>query len=265
MTRVLLFCPTVKLNRVTLDAIHALQFSGTLDRLFAHDNPHGAHDARNIIHNYQKAERIVKAEGYDYLLTVEDDIIPPPDALEKLIAVDADIVYGVYCFRKGQPTINIARPDDLHQSYSLAHNLGAWQAQFGQVIECGGLGLGCTLIKRSVFDALTFRSEKGYDADSQLARDALRLGLSQKCDTTVLCGHRRSDNTTVWPTPTGYAEFGQRVPLATREIIAQRPLAFWDYDEQAIRISAGERRTIDFEHAADFVAVGLAAYAEAVL
>jgi hypothetical protein len=262
--RVLLFCPTVKLSHAVFDAIHALHFDGTLDRLFTHDNPYGEINGKNILHNYQKAERIVKAENYDYLLTVEDDIIPPPDALEKMIAVDADIVYGVYCFRRGRPMLNIAKPYDLTESYSLPNNIKDWQTLCGQIIPCGGLGFGCTLIKRSVFNAVSLHSDSGTDADSQLAHDARRLGLSQMCDTTVLCGHRRPDNTIVWPTPQGWIEYGMHVPLATREIIAQRPMAFWDSEEQVIRMQTGEQRAIDFEHAADFVALGLATYAEAV-
>jgi hypothetical protein len=261
MTRVLLFCPTVKLSRATFEAIHGLHFDGTLDRMFTYDNPHGDHAAQNVIYNYRKAERIVKAEGYDYLLTVEDDMLPPPDALEKLIALDADIAYGVYCFRKGKPTINIARPDDLMQCYSLPHNLAAWAELFGQAIECGGLGLGCTLIKRSVFDVLEFHSVKGFDADTQLAKDAMRLGLRQRCDTSVLCGHRRDDGTIVWPTRNGYTISGTPGEEPKRWIIATRPIVFWDYHENLVQLKMNDRMEIDFDHAAAYVEMGLAVYA----
>lgn len=259
MTRVLLFCPTVKLGHATFDAIHGLHFDGALDRMFTQDNPHA--NGRNVIYNYQKAERIVKAEGYDYLLTVEDDIIVPHDALEKMIAVDADIAYGVYCFRKGKPTINIARPDDSMQCYSLPHNLGEWGRVFGQVIECGGLGLGCTLIKRSAFDVLTFHSDKGGDVDSQLALDARRLGLRQMSDTSVLCGHKRSDDTIVWPSRTGYTISGTQGREPTRLIIAIRPITFWDYHENLVQLKINDRADLDLDHAAAYVEMGLAVYA----
>lgn len=261
MTRVLLFCPTNKLNRVTAESIHSLEFDGAIDRLFAHDNPYGDMNSRNILYNYQKAERIVKAEGYDYLMTIEDDIIPPPDALQKMIAVNADIVYGVYCFRKGAPLINISKPNDHMESYGLPDNLKAWQEVFGQVIECGGLGLGCTLIKRQVFDSLSFHSISGHDSDTQLALDARRLGLRQMCDTSVLCGHRRSNSVVIWPTIDGFSESGTPQPLPTRDVVALRPLVFWSYEEVVIRMQPGEQRAIDFEHAADFVAAGLVKYA----
>ncbi len=259
--RVLLFCPTVKLSRATFEAIHGLRYDGTLDRLFTFDNPYGDGDARNVLHNYQKAERIVKAEGYDYLFTVEDDILPPYDALEKLMALDADIAYGVYCFRKGKPTLNISRPDDTGQSYSLPTNIGKWHDLFGQVIPCGGLGLGCTLIKRSVLNVLQFHSLSGYDGDTQMALDAQRLGLRQMCDTTVLCGHRHANSTILWPTRDGYIACGTPTAEDTREIIAQRKIVFWTYDETVMTIEPGQRQAVDLDHAAAYVGMGLAVYA----
>jgi hypothetical protein len=260
MTRVLLFCPTVKLGRDTTMAIHGIRFSGALDILFARDNPHGEYNVQNIVQNYQKAERIIKAEGYDYLLTIEDDILPPPDALEKLIAVDADIAYGVYCFRRGMPMINIQR-DDTGESYSLPRNLKAWAELFGQIIPCGGLGFGCTLIKRSALDAAPLHSSNGGDADTQLALDARRLGLRQRADTSVLCGHRRTDGTVIWPARDGYNIAGNPAPLPTRPIRALRPLAFWTQDEIAVVMKAGDMKDIDLESAAAFVATGRAEYA----
>src|SRR5512139_740221 len=265
MIRVLLFCPTVKLGRETFESIHGLHFGGGLDRMFTHDNPYSEWDGRNVLYNYQKAERIVKAENYDYLLTVEDDMIVPPDALEKMLDVDADIVYGVYCFRKGAPLLNISKPHDLMESYGLPDNLKEWRKLYGQVIPCGGLGFGCTLIRRSVFDVLQFHSEPGHDADSQIARDALRLGLRQMCDTTVLCGHKRPDTTIVWPTPDGYREAGKHVPLPTRAVVPNREIVFWDYEERVMRLQPGQRYDIDYEHAAAYVGLGMAAYADEVL
>lgn len=257
MTRVLLFCPTVKLTRDVTMAIHGIQFSGGLDVMFTHDNPHLG--GQNIFYNYAKAERIVKAESYDYLFIVEDDMLPPPDALEKLIALDADIAYGVYCFRRGVPLINIQRPDVV-ESYGLPQNMKAWKALFGTVIECGGLGFGCTLIKRSVFDVAPLHSTSGGDADSQLAKDARQFGLKQMSDTSVLCGHRRADTTVIWPTANGYEIAGNPEPLPTRAIKALRALSFWTQDEIAVIMQAGDVREVDLETAAALVANGRAYY-----
>ncbi len=260
MTRVLLFCPTNRLERETINAIHGIQFSGTLDTMFTRDNPHGEYSAQNIIHNYLKAERIVKAEGYDYLFIVENDIIPPPDALEKLIALDADIAYGVYCFRRGKPIINIQTATN-GESYGLPHNLKAWARVWGKVVPCTGLGFGCALIKRSVFDVLHMHSDSGGDADTQMAIDAKRLGLTLMADTSVICGHKRPDGVVIWPTQQGYETFGKKAPPELRAIVPNRDMAFWNSDDIPVIMRAGEKYEIEWEYAGSFVNAGMAAYA----
>jgi hypothetical protein len=261
--RILLFCPTHRLERETINSIHGLIVPGGvgLDVMFTRDNPHGDGSGQNIIYNYQKAERIVKAESYDYLFTVENDVIVPPDALVKLLAVDADIVHGVYGFRRGKAVLNIMRHDDTRESYSLAGNLRAWKKAFGKVIPCNGLGLGCTLIKRSVFDVLTFHSDLGYDGDTQLRNDAVKAGLSIMADTSVLCGHKRPDGTVIWPCADGLREVGKRKPLPTREIIPNQGIAFWNENDVAIVMKAGETHAIDIDNAGVFVSAGMAEYA----
>jgi len=261
--RILLFCPTHRLERETINGIHGMIVPEgvALDTLFTLDNPHGAQSSRNIIYNYQKAERIVKAEKYDYLFTIENDMIVPPDALVKLLAVDADIVYGVYCFRRGKPTINILRADDTQESYSLSGNLRAWKKVFGKVIDCNGLGFGCTLIKSSVFDALTLHSDSGHDGDSQMAHEARRLGITQKADTSILCGHKRPDGTVLWPTIDGIKEIGKRQPLETRLIIANQSIAYWNENGGTEIIKAGVPHAVNYEEAGVFVNAGMAHYA----
>lgn len=260
MARVLLFCPTHRLCKETINSIHGIQYDGALDTLFTRDNPHGAGSGQNIIYNYQKAERIVKAENYDYLFTVEQDMIVPPDALSKLMALDADIAYGVYCFRKGKPTINITRTDKQQESYGLYHNLRDWRKVFGKPVDCNGLGFGCTLIKRSVFDVLNFHSVPGHDGDTQLAHDAKRLGLKQMADTSVLCGHKRPDGTVVWPDADGGHDVGVRQPVEKRTIIPNQSIAYWDELDVSHILRSGEPVDVDFENASVFVTAGMAVY-----
>lgn len=262
MTRVLLFCATNRLEPETIAAIHGLQFEGVLDIMFTHDNPHGEYSAQNIIHNYHKAERITKAEGYDYLFTVENDIIPPPDALCKLLALDADIAYGVYCFRRGKPLINIVRHDDTMESYGLPGHIRQWGKVFGSVVPCSGLGLGCTLIKRRVLDIVPLHSASGGDADTQLALDARKAVLTQIADTSVLCGHKRPDGVIIWPTQDGYRLEGDAQPMKSRLIRPLRGMVYFHPVTDACQVmSEGQVYEVDFESAGTFVNVGFAEYA----
>lgn len=85
------------------------------------------------------------ADGCSHLLFIEDDTVPPKGALEKLLHADGDIAaidYGV----NGWGCITRGKID-------------------GEIKWCG---LGCTLVKRRVFEAL----EKPY------FRDDLQLRLN---------------------------------------------------------------------------------------
>src|SRR5512139_2513988 len=117
MMRVLMFTPTARLEPEALQALMQQTYSGPLDRMLTRDNPETEQVNQNIVYNYRKAQRVCLAEGYDALFTVESDVIIPPEALEKLIAVECDIAYGVYAFRRGGRVLNITHPH-TYQSYS---------------------------------------------------------------------------------------------------------------------------------------------------
>ena len=261
--RILLFCPTNRLEKETALSIHTLQYDGALDVMFTRDNPHGESAHLNIIHNYKKAERIVMAEGYDALFTVENDMIIPPDALTKLAALQADIAYGVYYFRHGKPTINILRHDDTQESYSLPSNLKAWAKVYNTgPLPCRGLGFGCTLISRKTLEAIPFHSDNGGDADSQMSIDARRIGLKQMTDTTVLCGHKRPDGTVVWPAKNGFREVGIREPVKMRLVRALQAIAYWTPEDVPVIFQMGDVKPMDFETAGTYVSCGMVEYAD---
>src|SRR5690349_15787457 len=109
LMRILTATPTVKLGTETLHAIFGQTYSGWNDHFFTFENNQQP-PAMNIVYNYRKIQAAFLAGGYDALWIVEDDLVVPPDALEKLLAVEADVVYGVYTFRRGSPIINIMQP-----------------------------------------------------------------------------------------------------------------------------------------------------------
>jgi hypothetical protein len=79
---------------------------------------------QNVTDKYERARRQALSGGFDYLFCIEADMIVPPDALAKLIAIDADVGYGLYCWRHGSalgmwsayPIVENSR------GYSLSHN-----------------------------------------------------------------------------------------------------------------------------------------------
>ena len=201
MNKVFVFCPTYRLEPETVQAIHSQTFhNGLLDVFFTRDNP--SEDGKNnILHNYQKGRRVFLADDYTHMWVVESDIIPPSNTIERLLALECDLAYGLYCFRHGSPVVNVYRytsgpyPD---QSITMFPQL--YKALWGTVTKCSGGGLGCVLIKRRVLEQIEFRREKdGPDCDTYFTEDVYRAGFNMMADTSVICGHKRPDGVVLWP------------------------------------------------------------------
>ena len=75
------------------------------------------------------------------------------------------------------------------------------RARRAGAVICSGAGLGCTLIRRRVLEAIPFRlvDGDGGHCDTYFNRDVLWGGFSQWADMTVRCGHKCTDGTVVWP------------------------------------------------------------------
>lgn len=171
------------------------------------DNPFFDNNGRhNICHNYNKARRLVLDNGYDYLFTVEADMVIPPDALTKLLAVDADVAYGLYCFRNTS-TWSAWTELDMVRGRSIRKDRSRAKAAWGKVIDVAGVGMGCTLIKRHVLETLEFRVDDINNPDVHndwvFAYDLQQNDFTQKCDLGVVCGHISMTPTprVIWPDP----------------------------------------------------------------
>lgn len=95
----------------------------------------------------QIAERAVKG-GYDYLFFLDSDCIIPPDTLKRLVHHDKDIAAGVY-FQKVFPHLPVMY--SLNEKGTFDHVL---EYPENELIEVGGIGMGCCLIKTSALQRL---------------------------------------------------------------------------------------------------------------
>lgn len=201
MMRVQVFTPVYRLEPETVSSILALRWDGPLTWVLQRDNPHD--DGRlNILHQYQTGRARFLAGDDDAMLIIESDIIPPPDALEKLAALRADVAYGVYRFRASD-VINIferypGEPRNEGESLSL-HPRKLRRALSAGRTACSGGGLGCVLIRRHVLKEIDFRLGEAAHCDTYFNRDVLRAGYSQVAEMGVVCGHKREDGVILWP------------------------------------------------------------------
>ena len=204
---VMVFVPVKRLEADTVDAVFALEWDGPITFVFQEDNPLPGDDRetakRNHLHQYQRGRETFLRGNYDAMLIIESDIVPPPDALKKLAAVDADLAYGVYVFRVSQ-VVNIfeAYPRPSRNPGESLTVRGLWPKLKNKVIDCSGGGFGCLLVKRHVLEDVRFRLEDEYRGgfcDSQFTRDCWQRGYDMKADTSVICKHINEYGTVLCP------------------------------------------------------------------
>lgn len=203
MARVLIFTPTYGdlLQQKTVESIQALEFDGQADWVVSDENQYPGRDTRNCVGQFQRGRELALSGDYDGLLTVEHDMIVPPDALALLWTTDAPVVYGAYQFRHGMSVINLFQKLPVPAvGQSLSHYPRELQAAraAGQV-EVSGCGFGCTLIRRDVLEHVPFR-DTGSAPDLPFAQDCVTAGIRQVGRTDVVCGHIDIDRrVTLWP------------------------------------------------------------------
>lgn len=211
MMDVLVFTPIYRLEPETVEAIFALEWEGPISYLFQRDNPLPGDDRRtgvqNHLHQYQRGREVFLRGRYDAMLVIESDIIPPPDTLKRLAALECDVAYGCYVFRGGDgKTVNVFeryQDGSLNIGESLSSR-GKWQWALRQgVIDCSGAGLGCVLIRRHVLEAIDFRiltpGVTKIHCDTWFTHDVYKAGFSMRADTAVRCGHKTPAGVVLWP------------------------------------------------------------------
>lgn len=159
----------------------------------------------------------IQASGnhFKYLLTLEDDVMPPPDGLLKLYEsiegkVDGnkyDVVQGIYWTKgeAGQPMIYGGVND-------VPINFRPQLPLIESVQPARGLGMGFNLFRFDMFkdeklvkpwfktlqEFIPGTGAKAYTQDLYFYERAGALGYKFACDTRVRCGHYDHVNDIVW-------------------------------------------------------------------
>lgn len=169
-----------------------------MESIYALDNPDGVNLVLKFVKGYDCAKarneiaKIAMDGGYDYVFMVDSDIVLQNDALNKLLyESNKDIVLGLYS-KKYSDEIEIFKDGiydytDIYKPKDLTSGL----------VRIKGGGLGCALIKTSVFDKLKFPYFKyvTYDNGSLLSEDlyfceeAAKADIEIYANMDVRCGH----------------------------------------------------------------------------
>lgn len=192
---VLVATPTYadRLQPETAAAVRAQKFAGDWEWRVYRNNPRPEACMANVLAQYQHIRDEFLAGPWDALLTVEHDMVPPADALQKLWVTGAPVAYGVYMLRHGSLVLNAweyAGPNALGESLSITLPRQHGPAPAG-VVRVSGVGFGCTLMRRDVLERLPMHGAGAPDRspDVPFALDCIRQGIEQVAHFGVLCGH----------------------------------------------------------------------------
>lgn len=167
------------------------------DKEFVKDSRLRLPHSRNIL------RRMVLDEGYDYFLSLEQDVIPPVNVIELLIRHNKKMVSGVYYKyfnieykHEGKPVKIVRKLMPLLAGYIPGINqkmdfLGADDVERPRCFPIRFCGLGCVLIHRDVLAKVPFRADitvKGHD-DIWFSNDVFDQGFRMYVDTGVKCKH----------------------------------------------------------------------------
>lgn len=204
---------TPKIYARTITSLFNLEWGGKLDYLFdRNDAPVDRGAIRNtkyrdIVDKHNHARQVALDAGYDAILFVENDMILPPDALTKLLTVDADVTYGLYSARHGWHKWLCALELQERDAVWITDRPQRAKATWGQVIPSYGVGFGCTLVHRHVLEHMPFRLQgdnPDVSDDWIFALDCRDAGFRQAHHLGVVCGHvavRGSSARILWPDP----------------------------------------------------------------
>ena len=158
-----------------------------------------AENTRAGIAKSQNVARRMAIDGdYDYMMSLESDILPPKDCIQRLVSHGKDVVTGLYHIgdlAKGQrvPCITLKSWNETLGAYGtrlLAADEWAKYIYNGlQRVEAGGFG--CCMIHNSVFKEIGFYyfDEHQGHSDIFFFNDCFRRKIAVYVDTNIVCEH----------------------------------------------------------------------------
>lgn len=162
-----------------------------------------------MVRDMNMAREITLTQGYDYMLILEQDIIPHPDIIEKLLAYDEDIMSAFYWL-----DMNFAQIKGRDCWYTPVNYYEFRRSDRGQIIPnivfqpdpktyfypsrkipYAHAGFGCTLISKEVLKKITFRYDPSQvgQLDAFFYMDAIKEGFVPYLDTGLIVQHLHED------------------------------------------------------------------------
>jgi GT2 family glycosyltransferase len=156
----------------------------------------GNSSREGMARSQEKARLIAVEKGYDYILSLESDIIPTPDIIQELIKDAKEYVGALYFIGDDNQRLPCITLPEKHEKTGLIGSRLIKPEEIKDYYKRGlrsvnNCGLGCTLIKRRVFEKIKFNYYPNLrnHSDSFYANDAWRNGFRVFVDTDIILEH----------------------------------------------------------------------------
>lgn len=190
MKKILIAIPTARyIEADTFKSIYDLEIPEGYETTFQCFYGYRVDQVRNLI-----ADWVVR--GFDYLFSVDHDVTFAPDTLKKMLSYNVDVVSGIY--RQRVPEQKIEIYDLNQQRMSIEQLYGPAQIIGNGLVQIGGCGFGCVLVKKEVMVKVGYPQFEYHHAldhnntiseDTDFCKKALSRGFKLWCDPSILCGH----------------------------------------------------------------------------
>lgn len=183
MKTILIAVPTNKyIEPDTFKSIYDLKIPAGYTTTFQFFYGYQIDQIRNLIAHW--------ATKFDYLFSVDSDIVLPRNTLDKLISHDKDIVTGIYIQRK----VN----QHILELYKNGRNIKYDEIKGLDLVEVDSCGFGCILIKSKVIEDIKYPQfvyKSAIDHKDTISEDtffcirARELGYKVYADPSIQCNH----------------------------------------------------------------------------
>jgi GT2 family glycosyltransferase len=163
-----------------------------------HRVPRGGNSRQALVNAQNYARQYALDNHYDYVLSVESDLIVPSDIIKRFLAYDVPVVGALYYIgiEVKVPCVFFVTMKGLMKGTRLITLEEAKVFPNTGLRRVHGVGLGCTLIKREVLEKFTFWHDERFTdkhSDVYLFMELENAHIPVYCDTNITVPHYPSD------------------------------------------------------------------------
>lgn len=145
--------------------------------------------------------------NYDYFFSLDQDTIPPKDAIERLLSHNKEVTCGL-CFSRSlvnnkpvlAPDVYKIIPNTEDKEINLPSMvwLTPEEVDSNKLIKIVSCGAGCLLLHKDVIKKVRFNEDIEQSEDRLFCIDLFKNNIPIYCDTSVKCKHYILNRPYIW-------------------------------------------------------------------